>query len=74
MREIIVRQAKRGTAIILSSHLLTLVEEVCSHLLVLKGGQSIFSGTMAQVRAEHPDAANLEDIFVTMAEAPLAER
>ena len=36
--------AQEGAAIILSSHLLSLVEEVCTHLLVLKGGRKLVDG------------------------------
>ena len=64
MKEIILRQAREGTAIVLSSHLLHLVEEVCSHVLVLNKGQKIAFGTLNDIRQQHGSgAANLEEIF-----------
>lgn len=64
MKEIILRQAREGTAIVLSSHLLHLVEEVCSHVLVLNKGQKIAFGTLDDIRQQHGEGtANLEEIF-----------
>ena len=63
----ILKRAKAGAAIILSSHLLHLLEEVCSHVLILKRGEKIADGTIAEIRARfgNGDAnANLEDVFI----------
>jgi ABC-2 type transport system ATP-binding protein len=59
------RLAGDGVAIILSSHLLGLVEEVCTHLLILKNGKKMAVGTVADVRARFGDSADssLEDVF-----------
>jgi ABC-2 type transport system ATP-binding protein len=45
---------------------LHLVEEICSHLLILKQGQKVVHGTLAEVRlrfAESAADASLEEIF-----------
>jgi ABC-2 type transport system ATP-binding protein len=64
MKSIILRQAAEGTAIVLSSHLLHLVEEVCTHVLVLQQGQLRALGTMDEIKREHgADGVNLEEIF-----------
>lgn len=44
IREIIKRIASQGTTILLASHLLDEVEKVCSHVLVLRKGQILYSG------------------------------
>jgi ABC-2 type transport system ATP-binding protein len=65
MKDSILKRAKEGVAIIISSHLLHLLEEVCSHVLILKKGRKLVDGTLEEVRqkfSEHPDAS-LEDIF-----------
>jgi ABC-2 type transport system ATP-binding protein len=65
MKGVMRRLARDGVAIILSSHLLGLVEEVCTHLLILKDGSKMADGTVADVRArfaEHADSS-LEDVF-----------
>jgi ABC-2 type transport system ATP-binding protein len=67
MKDSILKRAKAGAAIILSSHLLHLLEEVCSHVLILKRGEKIADGTLAEIRARfgNGDAnANLEDVFI----------
>src|SRR3989442_5082347 len=43
MKDSILNRAREGAAIIISSHLLHLLEEVCSHVLILKGGRKIIS-------------------------------
>jgi ABC-2 type transport system ATP-binding protein len=67
MKDSILKRARAGAAIILSSHLLHLLEEVCSHVLILKRGEKIADGTLADIRARfgNGDAnANLEDVFI----------
>jgi len=67
MKDSILKRARAGAAIILSSHLLHLLEEVCSHVLILKRGEKIADGTVAEIRARfgNGDAnANLEDVFI----------
>jgi ABC-2 type transport system ATP-binding protein len=67
MKDSILKRAQAGAAIILSSHLLHLLEEVCTHVLILKRGEKIADGTIAEIRARfgNGDAnANLEDVFI----------
>ena len=65
MKDVMRKLAGEGAAIILSSHLLGLVEEVCTHLLILKDGRSMADGSVADVRARFaPDStSSLEDVF-----------
>ena len=59
-------RAAAGAAVIISSHLLALVEDLCSHLLILDRGRQLFSGTVADARAAFAGAAadsSLEDVF-----------
>jgi ABC-2 type transport system ATP-binding protein len=62
----IVEQAAAGAAIIVSSHLLSLVEDLCTHLLILNKGRCLFSGTHEEARAQYAGLqadASLEDVF-----------
>ncbi len=52
MKNSIVQRARAGAAIVLSSHLLHLLEEVCSHVLILKRGVKIADGTLSDVAAQ----------------------
>ena len=67
MKDSIRRRANAGAAIVLSSHLLHLLEEVCSHVLIMKAGESIAYDTMAAVHARFSNGdanASLEDVFI----------
>src|SRR5258708_39611871 len=49
MKDSILKRAREGAAIILSSHLLHLVQEICSHLLILKKGKKVIEGTIDEL-------------------------
>ncbi len=66
MKDSILQRAREGAAIIISSHLLHLVEEICSHVLILKNGRKIIDGTIGEITQkffEQAGEANLEDVF-----------
>jgi ABC-2 type transport system ATP-binding protein len=65
MKGVMRRLARDGAAVILSSHLLGLVEEVCTHLLILKDGTKVADGSVAEVRARFAQGedTSLEDVF-----------
>ncbi len=66
MKDSILKRASDGAAIIISSHLLHLVEEICSHILILKNGRKVADGTLAEITqkfSQQPGGANLEEIF-----------
>jgi ABC-2 type transport system ATP-binding protein len=67
MKDSILRRAQAGAAVVLSSHLLHLLEEVCSHVLILKKGERIAYDTMDAVHAQFSNGdpnASLEDVFI----------
>lgn len=49
IREIIKKVASEGTTILLASHLLDEVEKVCSHVIILSKGKSLYSGSVADM-------------------------
>ncbi len=68
MRETIVARAAAGAAVILSSHLLNLVEELCTKLLVVRRGECVAYGTLDEIIGGHPELAgrSLEDVFLAL--------
>ncbi len=67
MKDSIRRRSRDGASIVLSSHLLHLLEEVCSHVLILKKGETVAYDTMAAVHARFSNGdpgASLEDVFI----------
>jgi ABC-2 type transport system ATP-binding protein len=53
IREIIKKIAETGTTILLASHLLDEVEKVCSHVVILRQGKKLYSGTVDGMNASH---------------------
>jgi len=53
IREIIKKIAQNGTTILLASHLLDEVEKVCSHVVILRKGQSLYTGSVDGMNASH---------------------
>lgn len=72
MRATIAARARAGAAVILSSHLLNLVEELCTKLLVVSHGHGVAYGTLAEIVRERPQLAgqDLEDVFLALTAAP----
>jgi ABC-2 type transport system ATP-binding protein len=64
MKETIVSRGKSGAAVIVSSHLLHLVEEICSRIVIIDRGVKVADGTLAQLRAQSESESNLEQIFL----------
>ena len=67
MRETIIARARGGAAVLLSSHLLHLVEEICSRVIIMAGGKKVADGTFAELASRADLAAagsNLEQIFM----------
>jgi ABC-2 type transport system ATP-binding protein len=65
----IAERAGAGAAVVVSSHLLGLVEDLCTHLLILNKGRSLFYGSLDEARAKYrglqgdEGVASLEDVF-----------
>lgn len=53
IREIIKDIAQEGTTILLASHLLDEVEKVCSHVVVLRKGEKLYSGRVDEMISSH---------------------
>ena len=53
IREIIKEIAAKGTTILLASHLLDEVEKVCSHVVVLRKGENLYSGRVDEMISSH---------------------
>jgi ABC-2 type transport system ATP-binding protein len=66
MKESVRQRAAAGAAVVVSSHLLSLVEDLCTDLLILDHGRRIFFGTVEQAKLAFPNVdgnASLEDMF-----------
>lgn len=75
MKQTIVKRARAGSAVVVSSHLLHLVEEICDRVLILAKGRLALVGTLEEIRAQAgrtgTDGAgdeSLEEIFLRVTE------
>ena len=71
----ILQMAADGAAIVLSSHLLKLIEELADRLLILDGGRVAFMGTLEEARESElaAEGGSLEEIFLAATGAQPAE-
>jgi ABC-2 type transport system ATP-binding protein len=66
MKDSVRQRAGGGAAVVVSSHLLSLVEDLCTHLLILDHGRRIFFGPVEEARMAFPNVsgnASLEEMF-----------
>lgn len=68
LKKTIVQQAKSGSAIIISSHLLAMVEDICSDVMILETGKRKFFGPIEQLKntigaESSSEIHTLEDIY-----------
>jgi ABC-2 type transport system ATP-binding protein len=72
IKQSIRRRAEQGTAFLLSSHLLVLVEALCDRVLILHRGRKMAFGSLEEIRrrATLHDEASLEEVFFAVTETP----
>ncbi|MAF65908.1 MAG: ABC transporter ATP-binding protein [Planctomycetes bacterium] len=60
--------AASGTAVVLSSHLLELIEELADRILILDRGRGLFLGSLSEARTSLTGGAHasLEEVFMTI--------
>ncbi len=70
MKSAIVEASRRGVAVLVSSHLLNLVEEICTRIVILNRGVKIADGTLAELAAQaQAGGTTLEQIFLDVTAA-----
>jgi ABC-2 type transport system ATP-binding protein len=62
VRDILQRYVAGGGTVIFSSHVMEVVERLCSHVAILAAGEIKVVGTLDEVRLDRP----LEDVFVSV--------
>jgi ABC-2 type transport system ATP-binding protein len=70
MKESLRARAAAGATLLLSSHLLSLVEEISTRVLVIRGGRLVVFGTIDEIRAQlQAKGASLEELFIQITSA-----
>ena len=69
MKQTIVAQGRAGATVIVSSHLLHMVEEICTRIVIIDRGVKVGDGTLTELSALAQTAgagSNLEQIFLAV--------
>jgi ABC-2 type transport system ATP-binding protein len=70
LKSLLGRMTERGVTIFLTSHVLEIVERLCSHVAIIHRGQLVAQGSLEELRAgipgEQGEKKTLEDIFLSI--------
>lgn len=75
MNELIRESAAAGSSIVISSHLLGILETICSDILVMDKGKTVLSAPLSELKAKKGELArnpSLEEIFLEAVKAKAA--
>ena len=78
LKSLLGRMAERGVTIFLTSHVLEIVERLCSHVAIIHQGRLVAQGSLEELRAgiasEEGSKTTLEQIFLSIVGQGGAER
>ncbi|MHB8643161.1 MAG: ABC transporter ATP-binding protein [Gaiellaceae bacterium] len=74
MRDLVRRLAGEGITILLSSHLLTEVDEVCNRVAIIRQGRIVYEGALADLKATATSGYRLRTTDAARARAVLTEQ
>jgi ABC-2 type transport system ATP-binding protein len=63
------KRAAEGATVILSSHLLPMIEEVCTELMMMRHGVIDYFGSAADLRSRYPETNSLESAYFAASKA-----
>ncbi len=64
VKEVMKEHAKAGNIVFFSSHIINVVEKLCTHIAIIRKGHIVFKGSMKDVEKEHPEG--LEEFYMSM--------
>jgi ABC-2 type transport system ATP-binding protein len=66
IRQILEGLSRRGVTLVLTSHVLEIVEKLCPRVAILDEGRLRGHGTLEELRAQHGTTGSLEELFVSL--------
>lgn len=65
IKQFLVEYVERGNTIILSTHILSIAQEICTDICILRYGKNKYQGSMRDILSKHN---SLEDYFISVIE------
>ena len=65
LKEMMKEQAKKGHAVLFSTHVLEVAEKLCDRVIIIKEGKIIYQGTLKELNKKY-SKKDLEEIFLRM--------
>jgi ABC-2 type transport system ATP-binding protein len=72
LKDVLRAEAKRGTAVCLSTHSLDVAQELADRIGIIHGGRLACVGTLSELRQRAANDGSLEDVFLKITEEELA--
>ncbi|MGT2749998.1 ABC transporter ATP-binding protein [Streptococcus orisasini] len=66
LKEMMKEHAHNGNTVLFSTHVLSIAEQLCDRIGILRQGKLIFVGTLEELKANYPDK-DLESIYLELA-------
>ena len=64
LRELLAELRRKGTSILMSTHLIESAEAICDRVIIMKNGRAIASGNTSQMHERAAGGKTLEDVFL----------
>ena len=64
VKEVMKAHAKAGNIVFFSSHIINVVEKLCTRIAIIKKGQIVYVDTMKNIERDHPEG--LEEFYMNM--------
>ncbi|GIW87283.1 MAG: ABC transporter [Isosphaeraceae bacterium] len=66
VKDVFLSQARSGVAVLMSTHLLAIAEELADTIGIIHQGRLLARGSLDELRARAPDSGSLEDLFLRL--------
>ena len=71
IRSLLREQTARGATIFLTTHILTLAEELADRVAIIHQGRLMDCGTLPELKKRHATDGNLEDLFLNLTQSEI---
>lgn len=65
LKQMMKHHAQKGNTVLFSTHMLSIAEQLCDRIAILKKGELIFVGSLSELKASHPNK-DLETIYLEL--------